>query len=137
MGEAKRRKDRLGPWHGKEVAPGHPDWREPPRRERPAYDRDRVRGESAVRFMADPAEPRDEPEERVAIVGAPEAETAPTAPAESPPEPKEERPAAVVVGGPGMRRPARALGMLGMVALLSTVLGGTDLGPPPEPRRKR
>lgn len=52
MGEAKRRKDRLGPWYGKEVVPGHPDWREPPRRERPAYDRG-----SAVVRVAEPRTP--------------------------------------------------------------------------------
>lgn len=36
MGEAKRRKERLGEWYGTPVVPGHPDHVEPPKK--PEYD---------------------------------------------------------------------------------------------------
>lgn len=148
MGEAKRNRERLGPWYGGPVVPGHPDWKEPAKKPKPeglpwahaggfATPRSTTVdvttadvAEKTTAALADDARN----ERRTAVLGA-EAGVAPTVPEE--PKPPEPAPRVATIGGPGMRRPVRGLGLLGAVALLATVAAGVDLGRPPEPRKGR
>lgn len=114
MGEAKRNRERLGPWYGRPVVPGHPDWKPPKPEERPIRNRDGLRGESVVRSAVDPAEPRTGPEERATTVGGPEDKTTPTAPEEEARRPTRER--TIAIEGPRSIRPRRPP-MLGMAML--------------------
>jgi hypothetical protein len=129
MGEAKDKKRRLGEWYDKPIVSGHPDYVPAKPRGRREYDR-------SVLVVSEPGfDRRPETDERVVTIGGPKTSTAPAVPEEKPgSEPHEVR---VVVGRTPPRPAPRRVGMLGVVALLSTICAGVDIGPPPEPKRKR
>jgi hypothetical protein len=119
MGEAKRKKERLGPWYGRPVAPGHPDFVEPPRRERPTYERRTV------------AVATSEPMERADGASEPNEKPPPeTGKGEVPEKPTNR------LARPN-RPPARRVSGLGLALIASTLCAGIDLGPPPEPPNRR
>jgi hypothetical protein len=120
MGQAKDKKRRLGDWYGRPVVPGHPDYVPAKPRGRREYDR-------SVLVVSEPGfDRRPETDERVVTIGGPEE------------KPRSEPPEVCADVGRNPYRPApRRVGMLGVVALLSTVLAGVDLGPNPGPKKKR
>ncbi len=131
MGEGKRRKERLGDWYGRPVTKGHPDFVEPRCEERSAYDSTSAR-------ISTHAKDADvgRPERVAAVIGAADDTTSPTVPSEEK-RPEPER-TAVVVGEPETYvRADRRMSGLALMALVSTLTAGIDLGPPPQPRRKR